>query len=247
MHFQVFSRPTAIATLMLVWPVVALPQGITYEADLDLQADLAAAPFTLPEGFSREEMQSERPDLPPPLPGLSFDGSGDGSGDFDQDGLTDAEEAILGTQPDNPDTDGDALLDGWEVNLINGIDLHALGASPLRKDIFVEMDYMIRPDGNVDFRPTEEEKASIIAAFASANVTNPDGSTGISIHLIDGNTARMGAGNLQWRGHRVVALAGRRDGSGYCHGGGIAVRGTDPGTRRRHRQHVQPALIPWPT
>jgi hypothetical protein len=35
--------------------------------------------------------------------------------DADADGLTDAEEAILGTDPNNPDTDGDSCLDGREV------------------------------------------------------------------------------------------------------------------------------------
>src|SRR4051812_41241630 len=57
------------------------------------------------------------------------------AGDRDSDGLTDDEEAQLGTDPANPDTDGDALLDGWEVRGVNGIDLAAMGASPLHKDI----------------------------------------------------------------------------------------------------------------
>ncbi|MFO1002331.1 MAG: hypothetical protein U0936_18545 [Planctomycetaceae bacterium] len=59
-----------------------------------------------------------------------------GASDADADGLTDAEEVILGTAKNNPDTDGDAL-DGWEVHGVNGIDLIAMGASPLRKDIFI--------------------------------------------------------------------------------------------------------------
>ena len=37
--------------------------------------------------------------------------------DSDGDGLTDAEEAILGTDPNNIDTDGDGLPDGLEVEL----------------------------------------------------------------------------------------------------------------------------------
>ena len=39
------------------------------------------------------------------------------SPDSDGDGLTDAEEALLGTDPNNPDTDGDSLSDGDEVNV----------------------------------------------------------------------------------------------------------------------------------
>ena len=50
-----------------------------------------------------------------------LDGGGlvaDGSGDEDGDGLTDLEEvADVGTDPCNPDTDGDGLNDGDEVNL----------------------------------------------------------------------------------------------------------------------------------
>jgi predicted small secreted protein len=38
-----------------------------------------------------------------------------GNVDTDGDGLSDAEEASLGTSPTNPDTDGDGYLDGWEV------------------------------------------------------------------------------------------------------------------------------------
>ena len=35
--------------------------------------------------------------------------------DIDNDGLTDDEEALIGTDPSNPDTDGDGILDGQEV------------------------------------------------------------------------------------------------------------------------------------
>ncbi len=42
------------------------------------------------------------------------------SNDADQDGLSDADEAIYGTDPNNPDTDGDGIWDGDEV--ANGYD-----------------------------------------------------------------------------------------------------------------------------
>ena len=35
--------------------------------------------------------------------------------DDDGDGLTNEQEAALGTDPHNPDTDGDGIPDGWEV------------------------------------------------------------------------------------------------------------------------------------
>lgn len=37
-------------------------------------------------------------------------------GDEDQDGVSLSQEVVLGTDPENPDTDGDGLLDGVEVN-----------------------------------------------------------------------------------------------------------------------------------
>lgn len=103
--------------------------------------------------------------------------------DADGDGLSDTEEAALGTDPANADTDGDALLDGWEVKGVNGIDLKQLGANPRRRDIFVEMDFMVRSSATRGLAPSPAVIAAIKSAFASAPVVNHDGSTGISIHL----------------------------------------------------------------
>ena len=45
--------------------------------------------------------------------------------DSDSDGLSDADEAIWGTDPRNPDTDGDGYSDGMEVRLVKlGVPLH---------------------------------------------------------------------------------------------------------------------------
>ncbi|HKQ99992.1 MAG TPA: hypothetical protein VJT09_04925 [Pyrinomonadaceae bacterium] len=107
--------------------------------------------------------------------------------DRDRDDLTDAEEAIIGTDPDNRDTDGDALWDGWEVHTIDGLDLHSLGASPLHKDIFVEMDFMQRASATNGLGPSDAVLRGIEAVFAAAPVSNPDGRRGIDIHLIMGN------------------------------------------------------------
>jgi hypothetical protein len=51
---------------------------------------------------------------------------GTGDVDTDRDGLSDEREAVLGTDPNNPDTDGDSLADGREHN--------ALKTDPLAKD-----------------------------------------------------------------------------------------------------------------
>ncbi len=110
-----------------------------------------------------------------------------GGRDSDGDGLTDSDEAKLGTDPQKRDTDGDGLHDGWEVHGVNGINLRALGASPLHKDIFVQMDYMERATASNGLGPDIAVIAGITAAYADAPVTNPDGKSGIAIHLIAGN------------------------------------------------------------
>ncbi|MDO1444639.1 hypothetical protein Q0590_00175 [Rhodocytophaga aerolata] len=107
--------------------------------------------------------------------------------DADGDGLTASEEQTLRTDPNNLDTDGDGLWDGWEIHPTNGVDLRALGASPLHKDIFVEMDYMSRADATNSLGPNPTVLLGIERAFASLPVNNPDGLSGINIHLVAGN------------------------------------------------------------
>jgi len=85
------------------------------------------------------------------------------------------------------DTDSDGLLDVWETEGrgidINGdgiidLDLFALGARPNHKDLFVEI------DATPSDRPIRTAALNqVVAAFANAPVNNPDGSTGIRLHL----------------------------------------------------------------
>ncbi|MEV8376454.1 hypothetical protein AB0P21_27170 [Kribbella sp. NPDC056861] len=119
-----------------------------------------------------------------------------------------ASGAVAGLAPDQPtaaplaatpaatDTDGDSLPDTWETNGYdaNGdgvvdVNLPAMGASPNKKDLFVEMDYM---SGRL---ATTAAFDRIVQTFANAPVSNPDGSTGIRIHL-DGGAAAGAAYNL---------------------------------------------------
>lgn len=109
--------------------------------------------------------------------------------DRDQDGLCDPAEARLGTDPGKPDSDGDSLSDGAEVNgmLVHGagvggapalLDLRAAGANPLHRDLFVEIDYY------AGLAPNAEVRRMLQEAFANAPVRNPDGKTGITLHLL---------------------------------------------------------------
>ncbi len=98
--------------------------------------------------------------------------------------------------PAATDTDGDSLPDAWETNGYDAdgdgdvdVDLPAFGATPNKKDLFVEMDYM---SGRLASTAAFDR---IKAVFAAAPVSNPDGSTGIRIHL-DGGSAAGAAYNL---------------------------------------------------
>ncbi len=91
------------------------------------------------------------------------------------------------------DHDGDGLCDDWEQKGIdfNGdgsidLNLPALGANPLRKDLFIEADYMNGDVGIISQdRPFDEALHRVVTAFASAPVANPMGSTdGIALHFI---------------------------------------------------------------
>ena len=89
---------------------------------------------------------------------------------------------------DGGDTDGDGICDAWEKygytdpNTGKFVDLPAMGADPMHKDIFVQADYMALPplttcgSTGCAFGHTHNPKAAIkkvILAFANAPVANP--------------------------------------------------------------------------
>ena len=96
------------------------------------------------------------------------------------------------------DSDGDGLCDDWEKNGYTApdgtfVNLPAMGADPMRKDIFVQADYMVGalicdPSGGLctyhTHQPKPDAMALVIQAFANAPVSNPnDGPTGINLHV----------------------------------------------------------------
>ncbi|CAM3401654.1 MULTISPECIES: hypothetical protein [Corallococcus] len=102
-----------------------------------------------------------------------------GALDTDGDAVCDLVELLLNTNPNNPDTDGDRLNDYAEsFGFGGGLDLTALGANARRKDIFIEADYY------PGLQPTQAMLNRVITAFANAPVSNPDGSTGITLHIV---------------------------------------------------------------
>jgi hypothetical protein len=99
--------------------------------------------------------------------------------DTDGDGLSDSlERSVYGTDPTDADTDGDGYPDGMEVRCEQVLP----GADPLRTDIYVEVD---STQSTTLSDPVQE---SIVDTFDKAPVSNPDGSTGIDIHLVTDDT-----------------------------------------------------------
>ncbi|WP_163991000.1 hypothetical protein [Pyxidicoccus caerfyrddinensis] len=98
--------------------------------------------------------------------------------DSDTDGICDAAENRYGTNAFSSDTDGDSISDFAELYGSGGVDLRYYGASPKKKDVFVEMDYY------PGLKPIQAALDRVTAAFAAAPVSNPDGSTGVNLHLV---------------------------------------------------------------
>ena len=107
--------------------------------------------------------------------------------------------ANTGSDPNNPDTDGDSLLDGDESRgTVNGLDLPGLGTSPLRQDILLEHDWFDDSNdcGAHSHRPTATAVNEVTAVFAAAPIDNPDGSTGINMIHDYGQGGLFTGGNL---------------------------------------------------
>jgi len=137
-------------------------------------------------------------------------------GDSDGDRLPDSAETNTGvfvsatntgTNPNNPDTDADGLPDGDEVlGTTAGLNLPAMGTSPLRKNILLEYDWF---DDSLDcsahtHRPDAASIARLSQAFADAPVPNPDGSTGITLINDYGQGGPFTGGNLINDGDGIV-------------------------------------------
>jgi hypothetical protein len=74
-----------------------------------------------------------------------------------------------------PGGDGGYTLNGVFVDLVS------MGVNPRRKDVLVEIDYMT--DATHNHMPLQSALEKAVAMFADAPVGNPDGSTGITLHL----------------------------------------------------------------
>ncbi len=102
------------------------------------------------------------------------------------------------------DSDGDGLLDVWEstsgLTDPNGNplpDIHAMGADPRHKDLFIEVGFLQTNGYTTPSQPMGVPAHSHLPsqavidmlgdAYKNAPVSNPDGSTGIKLHVDVGN------------------------------------------------------------
>jgi len=151
--------------------------------------------------------------------GIKVDAAGDayvtgstGSSDFPHvnayDGsLGDSRDAFVTKLPPvclpNVDSDGDAMQDCWEIEGYddNGdgvpeVNLPAMGANPQHKDIFVEVDWMeAGPGESKSHKPMAVAIDRVVQAFANSPVNNPDGQTGITLHVDYGQGGLFNGGN----------------------------------------------------
>ena len=170
----------------------------------------------------------------------------DTANDSDGDCLVDSVESAIGTDPHNPDTDGDGLKDSWEVDpgvagagvrtpsgavvsrdaamgpfhempwqldsFCNGMVSGETDAErrvvahpytclnqppdPLHKDVFLELDWqdcfiefacpevISEKDDPLHHAPSIPGLRDASQAFTKAPVSNPDGTTGVNLHIL---------------------------------------------------------------
>lgn len=119
--------------------------------------------------------------------------------DTDGDRLIDCDETFVYRTSDTMrDTDQDGLEDGDEVlGTLGGLALPALGVNPRRKDILLEYDWLVDAAecGAHGHSPPMDSLASLASMFGQAPVTNPDGSTGITLIQDYGQGGVFAGGN----------------------------------------------------
>lgn len=102
------------------------------------------------------------------------------------------------------DSDGDGLPDEWERRgvMLEGsagprwIDLPAMGADPLKPDVFLQIDWMAGADH--DQRPRPEALKMVVDAFAAAPYVSPTGSVGITLHIDAGASSVLAEPGIAW-------------------------------------------------
>jgi hypothetical protein len=88
------------------------------------------------------------------------------------------------------DSDGDGIIEDWELHghdmnhngvIDPGEDFPAMGAHPMRIDVFVEADCMVASDHS--HCPTASAIQDVVQSFANAPVVNFDNTHGVQLHV----------------------------------------------------------------
>jgi outer membrane protein OmpA-like peptidoglycan-associated protein len=136
-----------------------------------------------------------------------------GVADYDKDGLTNTQEESIGTDPRNPDTDGDGLIDGEEVNVYYSDPLKQDTDGDNLSDFDEVMEYKtspIKPDTDSDGLNDGEE----IARKTNPKISDTDGDG-----LLDGEEVNE---------HKTDPLNPDTDTDGLTDGDEVNKYGTKP-------------------
>lgn len=145
-----------------------------------------------------------------------------GALDRDADGLSDREEVRLhGTDPSQRDTDGDGLVDGWEVTGFRGERLDRLGARPAHRDLFLEL----AVEQEADMRRVGRAVARMEKLFAAAPIDNVDGTRGIAFHGVVGKRVPLPSEHYGPSRHELREMYFTPRRAGLFHWMHLAARG----------------------
>jgi hypothetical protein len=120
--------------------------------------------------------------------------------DTDGDGISDVNESVLATFSFSRDTDDDGLEDGWELegyrwsgNQYHDSNLPFRGASPRRRDVFVEVDHIVDIIGGAlhDHRMNLDSIYKAKELYATMPILNLDGTLGVNLLIIPGSPIRF--------------------------------------------------------
>lgn len=98
------------------------------------------------------------------------------------------------------DTDDDGLPDEWELSGVRAggqfLDLHAMGADPDHKDVFLQL------DSTADTAYSQDDLDDVIRSFGRLPISNPDGRNGIRLHIDAGEGSKLDDAGHTW-GHAL--------------------------------------------
>ena len=162
------------------------------EARADILVGQRLLPGGDPEAAAPQDALPGEAEAAGDLEWIAADFTGDGLDDllrvrrctdrFREDDLLLHVSARRGETPAFQDADNDGLPDAWETGAVQpgGLDLPALGCSPLHADVIVE----VQPIEGVPDDRLHTELDRAVAYYATLPLPNPDGTSGLGLRVI---------------------------------------------------------------